>query len=144
MSDEAPTRRDFLDVALKGGLTACAGGMAVPAVLYLLPAGSRGPVEGLVPAGPAAPFEASTARMIQGEGKPILVLSLGAKGFRAYSAICTHLGCIVKWDPASQKILCPCHAGVFGPDGKVLSGPPPRPLPEYEVVQVGNELKVKV
>ena len=82
--------------------------------------------------------------MIQGEGKPVLVIAAGEKRFRAFSAICTHLGCIVKWDPATQKILCPCHAGVFGADGRVLSGPPPRPLPEYEVVQIGNELKVKV
>jgi len=138
------TRRDFLDAAMKVGLTACAAGMAAPAVLYLLPAGSRGPKEALVPAGPADSFEAPGARMIQGEGKPVLVLSLGGGKFRAFSAICTHLGCIVKWDPATQKILCPCHAGAFGPDGKVLGGPPPRPLPEYEVVRVGNELKVKV
>jgi cytochrome b6-f complex iron-sulfur subunit len=138
------SRRDFLDVAMKGGLAACAAGMAVPAALYLLPAGSRGPREALVSAGPADTFETSSARMIQGEGKPVLVLSLGGKKFRAFSAICTHLGCIVKWDPASQKILCPCHAGSFGPDGKVLGGPPPRPLPEYEVVLAGNELKVKV
>ena len=138
------TRRDFLDVAIKGGLAVCAGGMAVPAALYLLPAGSRGPKDTLVPAGPAEPFEAMSARMIQGEGKPVLVLSLGGRKYRAFSAICTHLGCIVKWDPATQKILCPCHAGSFGPDGKVLGGPPPRPLPEYEVVQAGNELMVKV
>lgn len=144
MNEQDPTRRDFLDAAMKGGLTACAAGMAVPAALYLLPAGSRGPKESLVTAGPVDTFEPSSARMIQGEGKPVLVLSLEGKKFRAFSAICTHLGCIVKWDPAAQKILCPCHAGVFGPDGKVLSGPPPRPLPEYEVVQVGNELRVKV
>lgn len=142
MTDNA-TRRDFLDTALKGGLTACAAGMAAPAVMYLLPAGSRGPREAFIPAGPADTFEPSTARMVQGEGKPVLVLSLGGGKFRAFSAICTHLGCIVKWDAASKKILCPCHAGVFDADGKVLAGPPPRPLPEYEVVRVGNELKVK-
>ncbi len=144
MSEPQPSRRGFLDTALKGGLAACAAGMGVPAVLYLLPAGNRGPRETLVPAGPADSFEPSSARMIQGEGKPVLVVALGAQRFRAFSAICTHLGCIVKWDPATQKILCPCHAGVFGSDGRVISGPPPRPLPEYEVVQMGNELKVKV
>ena len=144
MTDPETSRRGFLDAAMKGGLAACAGGMAVPALLYLLPAGSRGPRETLVSAGPAESFETFSARMVQGEGKPILVVALGEKRFRAYSAICTHLGCIVKWDPTTRKILCPCHAGVFGPDGQVISGPPPRPLPPYEVIQVGNELKVKV
>jgi len=144
MTDADPSRRGFLDVAMKAGLAACGSGMAVPAVLYLLPAGTRGPRETLVSAGPVDSFQPSTARMIQGEGKPVLVIAAGEKRFRAFSAICTHLGCIVKWDPSTQKILCPCHAGVFGPDGRVLSGPPPRPLPEYDVVQIGNELKVKV
>ena len=143
VNGETPSRRGFLDAAMKAGLAACGAGMAVPAALYLLPAGSRGPGEALIPAGTTETFDAFTARMIQGEGKPLLVLALGGNKFRAFSAICTHLGCIVKWDPATRKILCPCHAGSFGPDGKVLAGPPPRPLPEYEVVQVGNELKVK-
>ncbi len=144
MSEADPSRRGFLDLAMKTGLTACGAAMAVPAVVYLLPAGSRGPRESLVSAGAVDSFQPATARMIQGEGKPVLVIAAGEKRFRAFSAICTHLGCIVKWDPATQKILCPCHAGVFGPDGRVLSGPPSRPLPEYEVVQVGNEVKVKV
>ena len=144
MNESPSSRRSFLDAAIKTGVAVGAGGMAAPALAYLLPAGSRGPRETLVPAGPAEPFDPSTARLIQGEGKPVLVVALEGKKFRAFSAICTHLGCIVKWDAASRKILCPCHAGVFGADGQVLSGPPPRPLPSYEVIQVGNELKVKV
>ena len=144
MTEPPPSRRSFLDAAIKSGLAVGAGGMAIPAFAYLLPAGSRGPRETLISAGPADTFEPATARMIQGEGKPVLVVAGEGKKFRAFSAICTHLGCIVKWDPASRKILCPCHAGVFGADGQVVSGPPPRPLPSYEVIQVGNELKVKV
>jgi cytochrome b6-f complex iron-sulfur subunit len=144
MSEPPASRRSFLDAAIKTGIAVGAGGMAFPALAYLLPAGSHGPRESLVSAGPADTFEPSTARLIQGEGKPVLVVALEGRKYRAFSAICTHLGCIVKWDPASRKILCPCHAGVFGADGQVLSGPPPRPLPSYEVVQVGNELKVKV
>ena len=143
MTPSPPSRRDLLDLAIKGGLAACAGGMAIPVVLYLLPASNRGPKEGLFDAGPADTFEPWTARMIQGDGKPILVACLERGRFVAFSAICTHLGCIVKWDPGDRKILCPCHAGVFGPDGKALSGPPSRPLPEYEVIVVGNEIRVK-
>jgi cytochrome b6-f complex iron-sulfur subunit len=138
------SRRSFLDAAIKGGLAVCAGGMAVPAGLYLLPVGSGGPHAALVSAGPAEPFEKSSARLVQGEGKPVLVLSLGDGRYKAFSAICTHLGCIVKWDPETRKILCPCHAGVFGADGKVVGGPPSRPLPEYEVLKQGNELKVRL
>ncbi len=142
MPDE--TRREFLDLAIKGGVALGATGMAVPVGLYLLPARSRGPKDLLIPAGSAVGFEPGTARLVHGEGRPILVIAEAGGRFRAFSAICTHLGCIVKWDGASGMIQCPCHAAVFGPDGRVVSGPPPRPLPEYEVVRTGDDLKVKV
>ncbi len=46
-----------------------------------------------------------------------------------YNARCTHLGCLVSYRPDSQTFLSPCHAGVFAlQDGRVLDGPPPRPL----------------
>lgn len=118
--------------------------MAVPAAIYLWPASSRGPKDSVVSAGPADTFAPGTARMMQADGRPIIVIATTQGSFRAFSAICTHLGCIVKWDGATGTIICPCHAGVFGPDGKVVSGPPPKPLPEYEVLVVGNEVKVRL
>jgi len=44
------------------------------------------------------------------------------------SNICTHLGCGVWWDDKAEAFLCPCHDGRFDLQGKVLSGPPPKPL----------------
>ena len=46
------------------------------------------------------------------------------QGFRAFSAICTHLGCIVGWDAARHQIACPCHAGFFDINGRPVAGPP--------------------
>jgi cytochrome b6-f complex iron-sulfur subunit len=45
----------------------------------------------------------------------------------AISAVCTHLGCIVKRQK-NGRFLCPCHGSVFGPNGKVIAGPAPTPL----------------
>jgi Rieske Fe-S protein len=56
----------------------------------------------------------------------------GAQQVRALSATCTHLGCQVRWDASDEKFRCPCHGGVFGADGAVLEGPPPRPLDVIE------------
>jgi rieske iron-sulfur protein len=55
-----------------------------------------------------------------------------AEGFVAYSAICTHLGCTVVEELRAGGIFCPCHAAVFNPrrGAIVVSGPPPRPLPQ--------------
>jgi cytochrome b6-f complex iron-sulfur subunit len=51
----------------------------------------------------------------------------------ALSAECTHLGCNVTFDAATEKLLCPCHKGVFTLDGSVESGPPPAPLRRFAV-----------
>ena len=56
----------------------------------------------------------------------------GDKNIRAMSATCTHLGCQVQWDAKGKKFRCPCHGGVYAADGKVLEGPPPRPLDTVE------------
>jgi cytochrome b6-f complex iron-sulfur subunit len=58
----------------------------------------------------------------------------------AFSAVCTHLGCIVKWDEKKQQIFCPCHAGVFDVKGNVVSGPPPKPLPPIPVAVVNGKI----
>ncbi len=50
----------------------------------------------------------------------------------AVSAGCTHLGCIVTWDEESKIFKCPCHDGRFDAEGKVISGPPPRPLERHK------------
>ena len=57
------------------------------------------------------------------------------KEFVAYSARCTHLGCIVEYlDVDGKKIYCPCHAGIFDPKtGNPISGPPKKPLPEVKI-----------
>jgi len=48
---------------------------------------------------------------------------------QAFSAVCTHLGCVIQWQPAREQAwYCPCHHGRYGRDGRVLGGPPPRPL----------------
>lgn len=50
----------------------------------------------------------------------------------ALSAICPHLGCLVKYR-AEGFIQCPCHDGRFDFSGNVIAGPPPRPLVSYPV-----------
>jgi len=56
------------------------------------------------------------------------------KEFVAYSAVCTHLGCIVSYRSEEEVLFCPCHAGRFDPtDGKAISGPPKKPLPKVRL-----------
>lgn len=52
--------------------------------------------------------------------------------FTVFHPACTHLGCGYHWEEDKQQFLCPCHTGVFDLDGKVVAGPPPRPLDRFE------------
>ena len=45
-----------------------------------------------------------------------------------FSPVCPHLGCRYQWHPDRNLFICPCHHSVFNKEGKVVSGPAPRPL----------------
>lgn len=61
---------------------------------------------------------------------------------KVLSNICTHASCAVRWESGRNAFFCPCHAGYFDADGKVIQGPPPRPLPEYPHKVEGGVLYV--
>jgi menaquinol-cytochrome c reductase iron-sulfur subunit len=58
----------------------------------------------------------------------------------AFGPQCTHLGCAYHWEEGKNDFLCPCHTSVFSVDGKVVSGPAPRPLDRYETKVQGGKL----
>jgi len=61
---------------------------------------------------------------------PIILIHLDNGEFVAYSAICTHAGCQVQFDPSLKDIVCPCHGAVYDPyhNAEVIGGPAPSPL----------------
>ena len=61
---------------------------------------------------------------------PIILIHLDNGKFVAYSAICTHAGCQVQFDPSLKDIVCPCHGAVFDAyhNAQVVGGPAPYPL----------------
>jgi Rieske Fe-S protein len=59
----------------------------------------------------------------------------------AYSQKCTHLSCAVYYSKDNNRLECPCHEGYFSIDtGRVLQGPPPRPLPRIKVTERGGQI----
>jgi nitrite reductase/ring-hydroxylating ferredoxin subunit len=70
-----------------------------------------------------------------------ILVHTAADRFVAYSQKCTHLSCAVYYSRSTNRLECPCHQGYFSiEDGRVLQGPPPRPLPIVELARRGNQL----
>lgn len=83
------------------------------------------------------------AKEVSIQGKPVFVVHLEG-GFKVFSGVCTHLGCIVEWEPNNDRFYCPCHKGVFDREGRVVEGPPPRALDEFVVELDQNLVFIKV
>lgn len=73
--------------------------------------------------------------------KPIMLIHLTQDNYVAYSQSCTHLMCPVHYNNTKQQLVCPCHEGYFDvKNGDVLKGPPPKPLPSYDVRIQGKNI----
>jgi cytochrome b6-f complex iron-sulfur subunit len=84
--------------------------------------------------GAVADFPVGTGKVVAVNDKPVIIVNTKAGSIKAFSAICTHLGCVVDWKKEKGVIHSPCHDGLFNPvTGAVVGGPPPRPLPPYEL-----------
>ncbi len=79
---------------------------------------------------------------ITSEKETAWVVKLSDEQTVAFGPQCTHLGCAYHWDEAKSEFLCPCHNSVFAADGKVVSGPAPRPLDRYETKVENGKLLV--
>jgi cytochrome b6-f complex iron-sulfur subunit len=65
--------------------------------------------------------------------EPVILVRVSEKEFRAFSATCTHLDCIVEYQAKQKRIWCNCHNGEYDLTGRNVGGPPPRPLTPYKV-----------
>jgi len=140
MAEDSPsnTRRHWLLRALSATIALTGAVILYPVGRFLRPrpATTSGAVEKV------APYRVSELRPdAEGNwpspfnfgGKPCLVIRTPDGDVRAFNAICTHLDCTVGFRPEEPDIFCPCHNAIYDLNGRVVSGPPPKPLEEYKV-----------
>jgi cytochrome b6-f complex iron-sulfur subunit len=136
-------RRRFIRWLLGFSVISSLAMIVTPIVGFLIPAKtSTAAAGGRTLVGTLDTLPAGSGAIVAVGSKPAVVVNT-AGGVKAYSAICTHLGCIVAWDGAANTIVCPCHDGRFNPaTGAVVSGPPPAPLPPLTAVVEGNDIYI--
>lgn len=129
-------RRSFL--GLLGsllGLTAF-GSFAYPLIRYLAPPEARIEDGRQV----LKKSDIGDATEILFRQTPTIIINRPGKGYIALSRVCTHLGCLIDYDKKKRKLICPCHAGEFNLEGRVISGPPPKPLLSFPLRVEGEEI----
>ena len=130
--EDEVTRREFVRflVLASGGFAAGNVGIALWSSLRSINEGEGRAIVALadVPEGTAHLFDYPTG------ADPAILVHLPGGELRAFSQKCTHLGCVVYFQPDTLELECPCHEGFFdAASGAVLSGPPQRPLGRIDV-----------
>ena len=144
MNENQINRREFLDLGKKLLILTGLAAIFAPVVAFFFPAKLEEMPADPVSAGSLEEFPKNSSKIIRFGRYPAIVINL-PEGFRAYSAVCTHFACIVKWDPNQGEIICPCHEGFFNPiDGSVISGPPPSSLEPLSIKVVDDQVFVGV
>lgn len=137
------SRRKFLDWFL--GTTAGAFFLTLfyPVSRYLIPPRAEESTALSV----TLPVKAQEVKLNSGQifkfgSRPGIVVRTPEGELRAFTAICTHLACVVQYRTDLQHIWCACHNGHYDLNGKNIGGPPPRPLEPYEVNVRGEQVVI--
>jgi len=146
------TRRSFYIGAIYGLWAVISAALSLPALVYLLfPPKARREAE-WIDAGDISKLAANspvelTFRQNRVDGWKVTsekstawVVKQADNSIVAFGPQCTHLGCAYHWEESKNEFLCPCHSSLFAVDGKVVSGPAPRPLDRYDVKVQGAKL----
>ncbi|HRI05016.1 MAG TPA: Rieske (2Fe-2S) protein [Pyrinomonadaceae bacterium] len=140
---DALSRREFLWLGSAAVGAIYLGAIGYPVYQYLSTSAQRSAEAAAVTQTTldgVANLPKNTALMFKFGAKPAMLIHHQDETWTAYNAVCTHLGCTVKYEPEANRISCACHGGVYDPaTGANVSGPPPKPLTKYNVeVKDGN------
>ena len=131
----ATSRRGFLGWFLGTSVGALCVSIAYPILRFVSPPRIPEATTNQVEAGAVNDPELLERgfKIVRFGGDPVILLRVADDEFRAFSATCTHLDCIVEYQSTKQRIWCNCHGGEYDLNGRNVAGPPPRPLTPYEV-----------
>jgi len=138
----SPARRSFLDWLLGTSAVATLGAIIYPILRFMTPPQIVESAENSVVAAKLSEVPPNTGKIFKFGNKPGILVHTAQGEFKAFSAVCTHLECIVQYRDDTKQIWCACHNGQYNLSGQNIGGPPPRPLEEFKVNTRGDEVVV--
>ena len=136
------SRRNFINIILGSSLVGWIASIVYPVFSFLRPPKVPEANVNSIKAGSLDTFEPNSATIIKFGRKPVILIRTDTGEFKAFNATCTHLDCIVQYKQDTKQIWCACHNGFYDLRGINVSGPPPKPLDEYTVNIVNDEVFV--
>ena len=140
--ENPPGRRHFIEFFLGGGIFASLAAFLYPVIRYIIPPPSADLGSDTVVAARVGELKPNTGKIFRFGNRPGLLVLTKSGEYHAMSGTCTHLDCTVQYKNDTSQVWCACHNGVYDLNGRNVSGPPPRPLQEFEVHVRGDEIVV--
>jgi Rieske Fe-S protein len=136
-------RRSFLNWFLGTAAGAFLVSVLYPVSRYLIPpkveeSTARSVALSIKP----AEVKPNSGQIFRFGSQPAILVRNPSGELKAFSAVCTHLSCIVQYRSDLSHVWCACHNGHFDLNGKNIAGPPPKPLDEYVVNVKGDQIVV--
>jgi cytochrome b6-f complex iron-sulfur subunit len=139
---ERTNRKEFLNRLLTGWILLTGLPVLYAITSYIIPPRRKEkPVKSLA-IGSLESIPKNGSRVVRLNRKPIIVIRSSGDELKAFSGMCTHLGCLVEFKPDPGEFRCNCHGSVFDAAGKNISGPAPRPLARYAVTVENAEVTI--
>merc|ERR1712151_1299999 len=134
-------KRSVMNLILLGSAAGTVATLSGPFLYYFYPSGVGGGGGGLVAKDAVGddvtfsswlethkPGDRNLVQGLKGDATYLIVTKDNKIEDYALNAVCTHLGCVVPWNKAEGKYMCPCHGSQYDGTGKVVRGPAPLSL----------------
>lgn len=134
-------RREFLTYAWGGLLGLVTVQSAVGLFFFMMPRFKEGEFGGIFRV-PESALPATDAPPDPDPAGKFWLVNTTDNGPVALYMVCTHLGCLYKWEQANNRFECPCHGSKFTREGYYIEGPAPRSLDRFEVTIENGEVLI--
>lgn len=134
------SRREFITYAWGAALGLLTVETALMSYFFMYPRFKAGEFGGkfFLPPTEVPPLDAAP----KGETAGKFWLVNTEEGPKAIYMVCTHLGCLYKWEPSNNRFECPCHGSKFSKDGFYIEGPAPRSLDSFVLTEENGQIVV--